>query len=144
MKQKTEMNLNKIAEKHSFKCGRQKRFLIPSILLLLLEKPSHGYELMDKYAEFGFTDTGSDAGAIYRTLKSLESDGFVESKWDTGNAGAAKKVYCITEKGKILLENWVKEMNEKKNSLVLFIERYKKSNKALAETNKNFFFKKNK
>ncbi|MDD3520225.1 MAG: helix-turn-helix transcriptional regulator [Actinomycetota bacterium] len=139
MKQKIAMNSNKDVEKHSFKCGRQKRFLIPSILLLLLEKPSHGYELMEKYPEFGFTDTGPDAGAIYRTLKSLKSDGFVESKWNTGNTGAAKKIYSITGKGKILLKNWAKEMNEKKNSIVVFLERYKKSNKALAETGKKLF-----
>ncbi|MBC7333667.1 MAG: PadR family transcriptional regulator, partial [Actinobacteria bacterium] len=77
---------------HNCSChsGRSNRFLIPSLLLLLAEKPSHGYELTDRYSELGFTESGTDPGAIYRTLSLLESEGFVKSKWDTKEPGPAR------------------------------------------------------
>jgi len=81
-------NINKCSCKNS----RTSRFLIPAILLLLSENPSHGYELSEKYADFNFTEASSDPGAIYRTLKLLESGKFIQSKWETSEPGPAKKI----------------------------------------------------
>lgn len=108
----------------SCKSGRISRFLIPAILLLLSEKPSHGYELTEKYTEFGFTEAGSDPGAIYRTLKLLDSEGFIKSKWDTDDPGPAKKIYKITDEGMELLSSWVSKIKERKKTLELFLKRY--------------------
>ncbi|MCL4377902.1 MAG: helix-turn-helix transcriptional regulator [Actinobacteria bacterium] len=108
----------------SCKSGRISRFLIPAILLLLSEKPSHGYELTEKYTEFGFTEAGSDPGAIYRTLKLLDSEGFIKSKWDTDDPGPAKKIYSITDEGSELLSSWVSEIKERKKTFELFLKRY--------------------
>jgi len=108
----------------SCKSGRISRFLIPAILLLLSEKPSHGYELTEKYTEFGFTEAGSDPGAIYRTLKLLDSEGFIRSKWDTDDPGPAKKIYRITDEGSELLSSWARELKERKKTLGLFLKRY--------------------
>ena len=110
----------------SCKSGRISRFLIPALLLLLSEKPSHGYELTEKYTEFGFTEAGSDPGAIYRTLKLLDSEGFIKSKWDTDDPGPAKKIYSITDEGSELLSSWVSEIKERKKTFELFLKRYDK------------------
>ena len=110
----------------SCKSGRISRFLIPALLLLLSEKPSHGYELTEKYTEFGFTEAGSDPGAIYRTLKLLDSEGFIKSKWDTDDPGPAKKIYSITDEGLELLSSWVSEIKERKKTFELFLKRYGK------------------
>ena len=110
----------------SCKSGRISRFLIPALLLLLSEKPSHGYELTEKYTEFGFTEAGSDPGAIYRTLKLLDSEGFIKSKWDTDDPGPAKKIYSITDEGLELLSSWVSEIKERKKTFELFLKRYDK------------------
>ena len=114
--------------KCSCKNARTSRFLIPALLLLLSEKPSHGYELTEKYAEFGFTEAGSDPGAVYRNLKLLDSDGFIKSKWKTAEPGPAKKIYSITDKGLKLLSGWVKEIKERKKTFEFFLKRYNKLN----------------
>jgi len=37
------------------------------------------------------TDANFDPGAIYRTLRLLESEELIKSKWDTEETGPAKK-----------------------------------------------------
>ncbi|MBN2073540.1 MAG: helix-turn-helix transcriptional regulator [Actinobacteria bacterium] len=115
---------NKKIEECLSSCSRQKRLLAPALLLLLCEKSTHGYELIEKYMSFGFTDANSDAGAVYRTLKMLEDNGFIKSVWETSKPGAAKKTYSITDAGLALLEIWVTEIKERKKILGLFIKRY--------------------
>ncbi len=69
------------------------RWLAPSILCLLWEKPTHGYNLMGALPELGFVDGGVDAAAVYRTLNLFEQQCLVSSVWDTSGSGAAKKLY---------------------------------------------------
>jgi len=106
--------------------GRMNRFLIPALLLLLAEKSSHGYELTERYSELGFTEADSDPGAIYRTLKLLESEGFIKSKWETSVNGPAKKIYSITPEGLEILSGWVVELGKRKKTLEIFLDRYNK------------------
>jgi PadR family transcriptional regulator, regulatory protein PadR len=106
--------------------GRMSRFLIPALLLLLAEKPSHGYELTEKYSSLGFTEANSDPGAVYRTLKALESEGFIKSKWETGTGGPAKKIYYITTEGSEILSGWASELGKRKKALEIFLDRYNK------------------
>jgi len=110
----------------SCKSARISRFLIPALLLILSEKPSHGYELTEKYTDFGFTEAGSDPGAVYRTLNLLGSDGFIKSKWKTDEPGPAKKIYSITDEGSELLSSWAKEIKERKKTFEFFLKRYNK------------------
>jgi PadR family transcriptional regulator, regulatory protein PadR len=123
MSMKTK-NSDKRIEECLSSCSRQKRFLIPAILLLLAENSTHGYELIEKYAAFGFTDANSDPGAIYRTLNILEKKGFIKSVWETDKPGAAKKIYSTTDEGLLLLKRWVNEIKERKKTLEFFIKRY--------------------
>ncbi|MGM0365139.1 MAG: helix-turn-helix transcriptional regulator [Actinomycetota bacterium] len=106
--------------------GRMGRFLIPALLLLLAEKPSHGYELSERYSELGFTEAESDPGAIYRNLRLLEKEGFIKARWETKGQGPAKKVYSITAEGTELLSSWAREIGGRKNILESFLERFKK------------------
>jgi len=102
------------------------RFLVPALLLLLAEEPSHGYELTERYSKLGFTDAESDPGAIYRTLKLLESESFIKSKWETKENGPAKKIYSITPEGLEILSGWVAELKKRKKKLEIFLDRYNK------------------
>jgi poly-beta-hydroxybutyrate-responsive repressor len=86
--------------------GRVERFLEPCLLLLLIEKPAHGYDLLDRLGRFGFESENQDPGSIYRTLRRLEEEGMVESKWDTDGVGPAKRRYRVTKEGKDLLDAW--------------------------------------
>ena len=78
--------------------ARPRNWLVPVMLLSLREWNSYGYELMEQVAAFGFEAMNS--GAVYRTLRHMEKDGTVKSRWDTsGTAGPARRIYTITDAG---------------------------------------------
>lgn len=71
----------------------------PSLLLLLAERPAHGYELTERLTEMGFSAGGTSA--VYRELKRLEDDGLVAGTWEAPpSRGPARKVYGLTPGGK--------------------------------------------
>ncbi len=68
------------------------------VLLLLAERPGHGYELADRVRGFGFPD--SSANSLYRELRRLEEAGLVSSSWQADQArGPARRVYRLTGPG---------------------------------------------
>lgn len=104
--------------------GRASRYLVPALLLLLAEKGSHGYELTERYSELGFTEANFDPGAIYRTLKLLEAEELIKSRWDTEEIGPAKKIYSIAPEGIEMLSGWSAHIVKRKKIFEVFIERY--------------------
>ncbi|WP_459998282.1 helix-turn-helix transcriptional regulator [Paradesulfitobacterium aromaticivorans] len=114
-------------ENHESNCqpgGKHQRFIQPTLLLSLVEQPSHGYELMERLSRFRFYAGAPDAGAVYRHLRRLENEGFVESHWETGAAGPAKRIYAITQEGITMLHAWAFDMKQRKASIEDFLERY--------------------
>ncbi|NPV53200.1 MAG: PadR family transcriptional regulator [Firmicutes bacterium] len=67
---------------HKCSCSgsRIERFMAPCLLLLLLEKPAHGYDLMERLKELGFDGENQDPGMVYRNLRRLEEEGMVRSE----------------------------------------------------------------
>jgi hypothetical protein len=58
------------------------RFVEPVILLLLLQKgEAHGYELANELPRYALTDAEVETAALYRTLRTLEHNGNVTSRW---------------------------------------------------------------
>ncbi|NLC76511.1 MAG: PadR family transcriptional regulator [Clostridia bacterium] len=102
------------------------KFLQPNILILLAMEDLHGYsiiqELEDKKLFYG---QQIDSAGIYRTLNLLENRGLVVSEWDLAGAGAAKKIYSITEAGLECLRNWIITLEQYKETLESTIERAK-------------------
>ncbi|MCL4407902.1 MAG: helix-turn-helix transcriptional regulator [Thermotogae bacterium] len=96
-------------------------------LLLIDQKPSHGYELVDRMEEFGISV--KDQTFIYRILRMLEMNGLVESKWDTSDPGPAKHVYSITEDGKKNLKNLIQELKSSVEMYQKLISIYEKNEK---------------
>ncbi|MBN2282455.1 MAG: helix-turn-helix transcriptional regulator [Deltaproteobacteria bacterium] len=104
--------------------GRQERYIQPSLLLGLCSGSSYGYELIKKIKDLGFIQGPVPPGMIYRHLRQLEDDGLVSSRWDTKGTGPAKRIYHLTEAGTEMLALWVDFMEEQKNCLNAFLERY--------------------
>ena len=75
--------------------GTPKNFLVPIMLLASCDFNAHGYELMQKITQFGFSAV--DQGNLYRILRQLEKDGEVTSEWDTASDGPAKRIDSITD-----------------------------------------------
>ncbi|SHE42208.1 poly-beta-hydroxybutyrate-responsive repressor [Marinitoga hydrogenitolerans DSM 16785] len=108
--------------------GRFRRGWIESfVLLIIAEKPSHGYEIANKLSDFGVILNGiGQMGNLYRTLSKLEDMGLVVTEWDTADTGPSKKVYKITQDGLSFLKNSKKEFEEFKNIIDIFIDRASK------------------
>jgi poly-beta-hydroxybutyrate-responsive repressor len=98
-------------------------FIQPWLLLLLLQKPSHGYELMER---LGHDEEIPDAdpGLLYRTLRQLEEDGLVHSTWDTEGKGPARRLYEVTAEGVDYLHAWAVNVRRTRERLDRFLAEY--------------------
>jgi poly-beta-hydroxybutyrate-responsive repressor len=107
---------------------RQRRgmrlILRPSLLLLLAEKESHGYELFDKLGEFGFDPDCLDSSIIYRDLREMESQGLITSNWDDDSKGPRRRVYQINEDGEQTLQDWVIRLENHQDRIEIIKERF--------------------
>lgn len=106
--------------------GRQERYIQASVLLGLYAGSSYGYELINTIQQYGFIEGAAPPGMIYRHLRQMEEDNLVRSEWETSDAGAAKRIYTITEEGKEVLALWVRFMEIQVSKLTAFVRMYRK------------------
>ena len=104
--------------------GKMTRFVEPCLFFFLSQGDSYGYELMTKLDNFGFPKAKPDSAMVYRTLRYLEKEGFVVSKWDTKGTGPAKRNYGLTQKGMGLLHLWAESIAMRKQVLEKFLKQY--------------------
>jgi poly-beta-hydroxybutyrate-responsive repressor len=103
--------------------ARVERFVEPALLLLLRERPAHGYELLEHLPEL----TGPqpvEMGNLYRLLRGLEQEGLVSSEWDSHSAGPAKRRYTLTKTGAELLDQWADALRLSQERSATFLDRY--------------------
>jgi poly-beta-hydroxybutyrate-responsive repressor len=103
--------------------ARVERFAEPALLLLLRERPAHGYDLLERLPEL----TGEarvEMGNLYRLLRGLEEEGLVSSEWDDSSPGPAKRRYAITADGERLLEHWAEALQRSQQRTARFLARY--------------------
>ena len=101
--------------------GLPKNFLQPCLLLLVLEQPGYGYNLVARLKPLGIND---DAASVYRALRCLEHDGAVTSSWRTSETGPARRVYRLTDAGEAILREWVGALENTSISLARWLDRY--------------------
>jgi DNA-binding PadR family transcriptional regulator len=83
------------------------KLLHPAILICLSRGPAHGYAILQQLAEMKmFADDEPDHAGVYRTLKQMESQGYVDSQWDV-QVGPARRVFSLTETGMACLRCWL-------------------------------------
>ncbi len=64
---------------------------------------------------------GVDVGMAYRTLRELEDDGLVVSRW-LADDGAPRRTYTLTEGGRQALQEWIAVMHERRRLVEAFLE----------------------
>ena len=106
--------------------ARVERFVEPSLLLLLRERPLHGYELLERIPELG-VEGRVDIGNLYRLLRSLENEGLVSSEWSADLPGPAKRTYELTDEGRRLLDRWAEALVRAQTTIETFLKRYEAS-----------------
>lgn len=78
-----------------------KEILTGWVLLLLDGEASYGYELQRELTE---RQVAPDPSALYRTLRKLEQDGLVESRWMRAVSGPRRRFYRLTRRGRRQLD----------------------------------------
>jgi PadR family transcriptional regulator, regulatory protein PadR len=101
---------------------RVRSFLQPQLLMSLLKKPAHGYELMERLAGAG--DPAVDPGLLYRTLRQLEEEGLVRSAWNTDGVGPARRLYEATSEGEDYLRAWTVNIRQIRDQMDQFLAEY--------------------
>ena len=99
------------------------RFVEPSLLLLLRERPLHGYELIERLPEV-VGEARVDVGNLYRLLRALEAEGLVSSEWSAELPGPAKRTYELTAEGRRLLDRWAEALRQAQTDVQSFLDRY--------------------
>ena len=105
--------------------ARVERFGEPALLLLLAERPAHGYELLEQIAEIT-GESRIDMGNLYRVLRALEEDGIVTSEWSDDAPGPTKRIYALTEEGRGLLDRWAEALRANQELVSSFLDRHEK------------------
>ena len=103
--------------------ARVERFSEPAVLLLLRERPAHGYELLEKLPAL-IGEERVDMGHLYRLLRALEEDGLGRSEWNGALPGPAKRTYELTDSGQQLLDDWTAALERAQRRISLFLDRY--------------------
>ena len=104
--------------------GQPKNFLQPCLLLLLFQRPSHGYDLLERLTQAGLSIGAPDPAAVYRTLRQMERDGLVVSRWDPSTHGPPRRTYELSPEGEDLLHTWVQSIRQNRQVLDRYLALY--------------------
>lgn len=96
----------------------------PVLLLVLAEKPAHGYELAKRLSEMHLGFRGS--GSVYGELRKLERAGLVRSFWETDSGGPGRKIYELTPPGVETLDESAVALTDLVERLRSYIPRFER------------------
>jgi PadR family transcriptional regulator, regulatory protein PadR len=102
-----------------------RNFLQACLLLLLQERPDHGYELTERLKSV--SDADNDSSGVYRALRGLEQRGMVCSSWSTSSAGPARRTYQITPTGAAALGRHARALKATRDILDGFLVRHERT-----------------
>ena len=111
-----------IDERESFPGWPPRDFLAPFVLLAVSLQRSHGYVIEDYLRALGLF--GITMSTLYRTLRQMEKDGFLESTWEPGPTGPARRVYTITDAGHVWLDSSAAMLNAYRDTIDRFFGLY--------------------
>lgn len=89
------------------------------LLAMLKDWSAYGYELAQKLEQAGFGNYNK--GTVYRALRQMEGLGLVSSIWDTSSTGPARRMYSMTQAGRLFLTNWLALLNLHRATLERFL-----------------------
>lgn len=101
-----------------------RRFLQPCLLMLIHQGESHGYQLQEELAQFGFNPERLDVSMVYRALREMEAEGWLESRWDEEGEGPRRRVYMVTDAGLKQLHWFIEELKRTQADIDRVIQAY--------------------
>ena len=111
-------------------CHRAGIGAIQALLLRIIdEHPEHGYSLMQRASDLTDDAYSPESGTIYTILRRLEKKGLVTSTWERTDSHPAKRVYSISDRGKLMLDQVVKMMKTNRGIIDAIITYYDSKNR---------------
>jgi len=94
--------------------GRGKRgtWIQLLILRILYETPLHGYALNERLNSFQKGRRPIKSGSLYTILRRMEKAGLLESIWDEESARLNRRIYTLSESGKLNLKEGRKMVSD--------------------------------
>jgi DNA-binding PadR family transcriptional regulator len=102
--------------------GLPSNYIKSCALLHISEAPAHGYQLLARLSGIG--PPGFDLGALYRVLRTMEDDGLVASSWQESALGPDRRVYRITDRGRVALDAEAEILSEVLQHMATYIRRF--------------------
>ena len=90
------------------------------ILRCLMDGDSYGYDINSSILKKTKQKYELKEAALYTTFRRLEKQGYVTSYWGEESAGARRRYYSITEKGRAYFLKKAQEWNTMKQLLDAF------------------------
>jgi PadR family transcriptional regulator PadR len=88
----------------------------PALLILIGERARHGYALHNALEDLGIAPI--HPSVVYRTLRQMETLGWIESAWDTDNQqGPPRKMFNLTDNGRLAHQTWQNELVKAQESI---------------------------
>jgi PadR family transcriptional regulator PadR len=101
--------------------GRRGRWLEPFLLLLIGQEEGYGRALIARLNDLCLAPNGVDVGMAYRTLRELEAEGLMTSRW-IAEDGAPRREYELTPAGRRALDEWISVMRERGRLVGAFLD----------------------
>lgn len=79
----------------------------PAALAALLYAGGYGYDMRRTILDMTDGEVDVDVGGLYRSLRRLEDEGAVVSRWCEEASGPRRREYELTEQGMELAEQWL-------------------------------------
>jgi DNA-binding PadR family transcriptional regulator len=109
--------------KHGFSRRRGRNLLRPTLLFLMHQGPAHGYDLVDRLKSFGVKDI--DPSLIYRALRDMEEEGYIQSIWDKKKTqGPPRRVYTLTSEGDNSLQYHLEDLQTTRRRIDQLLQAY--------------------
>lgn len=107
------------ADRQSAELRLPGEMLMANLLALLKDWSGYGYQLGQRLEQNGFA--GFNSGSLYRTLRQMEGLGLISSFWDTSATGPARRMYSLTQAGRLFLDNWIAMLDFHRRALDLYL-----------------------
>ena len=86
----------------------------PAALAALLCSGGYGYDMRRTIMDMSGGALDVDVGGLYRSLRRLEEEGAVISRWCEEGAGPRRREYELTQQGVELAERWLEALRRRR------------------------------
>lgn len=94
----------------------------PAALAALLAQGGYGYDMRRTILDMSGGEVDVDSGGLYRSLRRLEEEGAVVSRWVEDCSGPRRREYELTSDGVALAEQWLAALRSRRKLDELLVD----------------------